>query len=116
MEPLILILLGTGLALAGLVAVGPQVRDHRIDPVSKAAWLLKGGAGLLILGQLLGLIRAVEPVLATVSLMMGGATLFAALTIGSHERQQPGFVWKNSLTLQIFGLGIAIVLLFFGLR
>jgi hypothetical protein len=116
MLALILILLGVILSLAGLVAIGPQVRVHQIDVDSKGAWFFKAGAGLLILGQITGLAMAIDPTVVTVSLLMGGAILFAALATGSHERQQINFELKTSLTLQMFGLGAAIVLLSFVLR
>jgi len=54
--------------------------------------------------------------MVTVSLLIGGAILFAALATGSHERQQDNFDLKSSLTLQMFGLGAAIVVLSFLLR
>ncbi len=108
---LILILLGVVFTLSGLVAVGPQVRVHQINPHTKAAWLFKSGAIILISGQLGGLTTSIEPVLGTVSLLLGGAVLFAALAIGSHERQQDNFNFKTSLTLQILGLGVIILLL-----
>jgi|GEM_PF-3401301 len=116
MIALLLILLGVLLSLAGLVAVGPQVQVHQIAVNSKAAWLFKIGAVVLILGELFGLITSLEPTLVTVSLLMGGAILFASLAIGSHERQQEGFALKTSLSLQVFGLGVIIVLLAFLLR
>ena len=116
MMALLLIILGVLLSLVGLAAVGPQVRVHQIAVNSKAAWLFKAGAVVLILGELFGLATPVEPTLITVSLLMGGAMLFASLAIGSHERQQDNFDLKTSLSLQVFGLGVIIVLLTFLLR
>lgn len=108
---LILIVLGALLSLAGLVAIAPQVQVHRIDARSKAAWLFRGGAGLLILGQLVGLASSLEPSLVTVSLIMGGAILFGGLAVGSHERQQASFQLKTSLSLQMVGVGVVVLLL-----
>ena len=116
MLALILIILGVILSLVGLIAIGPQVRVHQIDVDSKAAWLFKGGAAALILGQIAGLVTMLDPSLVTVTLLLGGAILFAALATGSHERQQENFNLKTSLMLQMFGLGAAIVLLSFVLR
>lgn len=113
MLALFLFLLGVVLSLAGLVAIGPQVRVHQIDANSKAAWLFKVGAILLIAAEILGLVTPLEPVLVTIGLMMGGAILFSAVAIGSHERQQDTFSLKTSLTLQLFGLGVVIVILTF---
>lgn len=116
MIALLLTILGVLLSLAGLVAVGPQVRVHQIAVNSKAAWLFKIGSAVLILGELFGVATSLDPTLVTVSLLMGGAILFASLAIGSHERQQDNFDFKASFSLQVFGLGVIIVLLTFLLR
>jgi len=116
MVALLFIGIGTLLTLAGLAAVGPQVRVHQVRANSRPAWLLKFGAGLLILGEVVALITGLDPALVTICLIMGGAVLFGGLAIASHERQQQDFLWASSLSLQLFGLGVVMVLLTFGLR
>ena len=113
MISLLFILLGALLLLVGFVTIAPQVRVHQIEAKSGAAWIFRGGAGLLILGELWGLQRPIEPALGTVALIVGGATLFAALTIISHERQQADYKFSRSLSLQVFVAGGVILLLAF---
>ncbi|MEM7347596.1 MAG: hypothetical protein AAF485_25445 [Chloroflexota bacterium] len=116
MIALLFILLGSLILLLGLALIGPQVNVHEIDPASKAAWIFRGGAGMLILGEIVAFITSVDPAIVTVCLIMGGATLFSSLIILSHERQQSNYQFSRSLSLQIFGLGAVILIMALLLR
>ena len=113
---IIFVIVGTVITLAGLVAIAPQVRVHEIAVKSKAAWIFRAGAALLVTGQLWALTAAIDPAVKTTALIMGGAILFAALTIISHERQQAGYNFRQSLSLQVFSAGALIFILAFLLR
>jgi hypothetical protein len=108
MLALLFICLGGLLALAGLVALAPQVRLHQIEPQSWRAWLFRAGAVAVIAGQILSFFAAIAGIWITATLLLGWAILFASLLVVSHERQQPGYRLGGSLSLQIFGLGVIV--------
>lgn len=116
MLALILIPLGALIALVGLALIAPQVQVHQIDAISWPAWVFRGGALALLIGQLVGLTSQLDSAIVTVSLIMGIAILFAGLAIISHERQQAAFQIGRSLSLQILGTGLFILILALILR
>ncbi|HMR66348.1 MAG TPA: hypothetical protein PKE64_20240 [Anaerolineae bacterium] len=108
MLALLFIGLGGLLALAGLVALTPQIRRHQIEPQSWRAWLFRAGAVAVIAGQVLCFFTAVDEIWVTATLLIGWAILFASVIVVSHERYQPGYRLGGSLSLQIFALGVIV--------
>ena len=80
------------------------------------AGIFRAGGVMIILGQMWGWFVTPEPAIITVTAILGFTNLFSSLIIVSHERQQSGFKLKRSFSLQVFGLGAIIILLYFLLR
>ena len=113
---LILIILGALLLLVGLIGVAPQVKSHQIDAKSTFAGIFRAGGVMIIFGEMWGWFVTLDSAVITTAAIVGVANLFASLIIVTHERQQPGFKLKGSFSLQVFGLGVVIILLTLLLR
>ena len=113
MVGLILIFLGVLLSLVGLAGIAPQVKSHQIDVNSTVAGVFRAGGVMIIFGEMWGWFVTLDSAIITVAAIVGGTNLFASVIIVTHERQQPGFELKRSLSLQVFALGVIIILLTF---
>ena len=105
------ILIGGSLSLLGLLAVSSQVRQHTIRASSWSARILQIGASVLIGSVVLGLFTDLDPVVYQLPLIIGAAMVIAGITILLHERQQSGYVFGRSLSLQVLIAGAIELLL-----
>ena len=105
------ILLGGALSLLGLLSVSSQVRQHTIQVASWPARILQIGALVLIGSIVLGFFTGLDPVVYQLPLIVGAATIIAGITILLHERQQSGYLFGRSLSLQVLIAGAVELLL-----
>lgn len=108
MLSLILVIVGTLIALVGIVLIAPQVRARRIDSGALGAWVIRAGLLVLLVGEGTALFARPELSLVfKVMLISSGAIAFVSLTMLPQEWQQAGFVLQKSLSWQLVWLSLA---------
>lgn len=110
MESLILIVVGTLVALAGLVSVVPQVKAGRIDANLLGAWIFRAGVLALLVGEAVAMITQPEKIVLKLMMISGASILFVGLTLLPHEWQRTDFVLERSFSWQVLLLGLAAFL------
>lgn len=116
MFSLSLVILGTLIALGGLLAVAPQVRDRRVDPASVGAWIIRAGLLVLIVGEAVAVgWRPDLGLVFKVMLVASGALVFVGLTILPTEWRPDAIRLERTLSWQIImgGVGAYLVALMF---
>lgn len=112
MFSLILVIVGTLIALVGIVLIAPQVRARRIDSGALGAWVIRAGLLVIIVGEAVALFARPEiNLIFKVMLISSGAIAFVAFAMLPQEWQQDGFVLQRSFSWQIIWGSLAAYLM-----
>lgn len=84
---LLISVVGLLLTLFGLLLIAPQVNKHQIRPYSTAAWILRGGALLLMITLFL---LDKDDLVIQVSRILGVTLITASIIMVNHEWIQAG--------------------------
>ncbi len=111
MIPLILSIIGSLMALGGLVSLLPQVRAQRLSSASLGAWIFRAGILVLLVGETVALFARPEALILKTMLILSAAVVFVCLAIFLREWRQPGFDLERSFSWGAVALSIAALLM-----
>lgn len=110
MIPLVLAIIGSLVALGGLVSLIPQVQAGQLTNTSIGAWIFRAGILLLQTGETVALFDRPEGIALKTILILSAAVTLVCLAIFGREWRQPGFALESSFSWTAVALCLAALL------